>query len=183
MDERTQQMTRAYVEDGLSYAQIAEEFGLTKQRVGQLLGPLGLAQDHGQRSRATREQALRAAHGRIMAGRTTLEREAAELGYASGGSLRSVLYRMGLRITHATPTPPHGTVARYRRRKDPCRCDECRRANREKLKELSGQEPPHHGTYSGYVNYGCRCQACSEAHRVTLRARRAAKRRMKEVAV
>ena len=181
-NERTERMARAYVEDGLSYTQIAEEFGLTKQRVGQLLGPLGLARDHGQRSRAMREQALRAAHGRIMAGRSTLEEEAGELGYNSAGSLRSVLYRMGLRVVHERLEPAHGTVARYRRRNDPCRCDECRRANREKLRELQGQEPPHHG-YSGYINYGCRCQVCSEEHRTTIRARRVTKRRKKEVVV
>lgn len=181
MAERTEKMARLYVEEGLSYAQIGEEYGLTKQRVGQLLQPLGLAQNRGRGSQVAREQRLRGAHARVMAGEVTLERAAAELGYGSGDSLRSVLHRLGLHVAIQKPIPPHGTLARYRTRRAPCRCVECRRANREKLMELNGQEPPHHGTYSGYVNYACRCQACKEAYRTTIRARKAAKRRRKEM--
>lgn len=182
MDERVQQMARAYVEQGLSYAQIAEEYGLTRQRVGQLLGPLGLASAREAASKITREQRLRAAYERIMAGEVTLDRAAAELGYASGGSLRSVLYDAGMRVVRDQEEPPHGTASRYRSRRFACRCEECRRANREKCAELMGREPPNHG-YSGYINYGCRCKVCKEGHRITLRNRKAAKRRRKEVKV
>ncbi|HSE44887.1 MAG TPA: hypothetical protein VLA89_06120 [Gemmatimonadales bacterium] len=180
-DDRVQAMTRAYVEGGLSYAQIAQEYGLTRQRVGQILGPLGLAGEREKRSRVVREQKLREIHARIMSGELTLEQAAAELGYASGASLRSVLFNLDLRIIIEWE-PDHGTIERYRSRKFKCRCDECRRANRERTASLKELEAPHHGTYSGYINYGCRCQACKEAHRVTIRARRAAKRR-KEVKV
>ena len=31
------------------------------------------------------------------------------------------------------PMPAHGTLARYQRRGDPCRCVRCRRANRQAL--------------------------------------------------
>jgi transposase-like protein len=179
-DERIERMTRAYVEEGRSYAQIAEEYGITRQRVGQLLGPLGLS-GHRRQARIAREQRLRAAHARLTTEMTTLEEEAEVLGYATGESLRAALYDLGLRVVRERPIPPHGTLARYRSRKYRCSCEACRRANSERQRELKDEEPPTHG-YSGYINYGCRCQVCKEAHRVTVRMRRAAKRR-KEVTI
>lgn len=181
-DDRIEQMSRAYVEEGLSYGQIGERFGITRQRVGQLLGPLGLARDPGH-AKIAREQKLRASYARLEAGGTTLAEEAEALGYGSGESLRSAFYELGLRFKQEKAIPEHGTLARYRSRRHPCSCEECRRANREHQDRLRGEEPPNHGTYSGYINYGCRCKACKEAHRVTVRMRRAEKRRRKEVKV
>ena len=175
-DERIAQMARAYVEEGLSYEQIGERFGITRQRVGQLLGPLGLARDRGV-AKIQREQRLRASFARLEAGGTTLSEEAENLGYGSGESLRSAFYELGLRFVREKSIPPHGTITRYRSRTHGCSCDECRRANTEHQNRLRGEEPPNHGTYSGYINYGCRCKACKEANRVTVRMRKAAKRR------
>jgi hypothetical protein len=174
-------MARAYVEGGLSYAQIGEEYGITRQRVGQLLGPLDLAEDRtgSKAKKVAREQSLRAVYEEVQAGETTLELAADRLGYSSGHSLRGALYGLGLLVRRERDIPAHGTLARYRSRTHACRCDECRRANREKVRELNGQEPPNHGTYSGYVNYACRCKRCKEAYRKTMRGRRAAKRRKK----
>lgn len=180
--ERTRQMARLYVEEGLSYSQIGDQYGLTRQRVGQLLGPLGL-QQYRHQAAAARVQLLRETHSRILRKETTLEKEAPKLGYKNARSLRSALYELGMRIVVVHEEPPHGTAARYRSRKYQCRCDECTRANREKGAELKGKEPPNHGTYSGYINYGCRCQECTEAHRLAIRARRTAKRRRKEAAL
>lgn len=56
----------------------------------------------------------------------------------------------------------HGTLYGYQ--KGPCRCDDCRAANREHMRRLKGSAPPSHGA-SGYENYGCRCDVCSDAHR------------------
>jgi hypothetical protein len=179
-DERTQQMARAYIEEGLSYGEIGERYGITRQRVGQLLGPLDLARDLGQR-KIIREQNLRAAHARLLTGGTTLEEEADVLGYATGESLRSAFYELGLKVVRERPIPEHGTLARYRSKRHGCSCEECRRANSEHQNRLKGEEPPNHGTYSGYINYQCRCQSCKEAHRVTVRTRRAEKRQRKEV--
>lgn len=180
MDEdRVQRMARAYVERGLSYAQIGEEFGgISRQRVAQLLGPLNLAKGKVSASQAARAQKLQSIYDSIVLGETTLEAAAERYGYSSGHSLRDAFYRLGLRFKR--PIPPHGTRARYLSRKEPCRCEACTKANREHQKSLKGQEPPHHG-YSGYINYGCRCQVCKEEHRVTMRARRATARRRKEV--
>lgn len=177
---RTQEMVRAYVEEGLSYAAIGRRFGLSRQRVGQLLGPLGVAQER-TRSKIEREQILREAHERIMARKSTLAEEAEILGFTPD-SLRGRFRYIGLNLNLGYADPPHGTFARYRSRRFRCRCKECRRANNERIQELKGLEPPNHGTYSGYVNYACRCQACKEAHRRVLRERRATKRQ-KEVTI
>ena len=163
----------------MSYAEIGEQFDLTKQRVGQLLGPLGL-QQYRRQAAIERVQLLRDAYSRIIAQKTTLEEEAPKLGYKNARSLRSALYDLDMRVVLGYEVPPHGSVARYRSRRYACRCDDCRRANREKGNELKGREPPRHGTHSAYVNYECRCQECKEAYRLAVRAKRAAKRRRKE---
>lgn len=177
--ERTLEMARLYVEEGLSYSEVGERYGLTRQRVGQLLGPLGL-QQYRRQAAVVRVQLLRDAYSRIINGRSTLDEEAPKLGYKNGHSLRSALYDLDMRVVMGYPQPPHGSVARYRSRRYACRCDDCRRANREKGLELKGKEPPRHGSYSAYVNYECRCQECKEAYRLAIRAKRTAKRQGKE---
>ena len=183
MNERTQRMARLYAEQGLSYEQIAEEYGITRQRVGQLLSPLGLAKARGPAARAAREQKLRSVHERIAAGVVEVDAAAAELGYANAHSLRDALLRLGLPSLSEKTIPEHGTTARYTSRSHPCRCDECKRANRERAQSLrDSKDPPEHG-YSGYKNYGCRCQTCKEANRLHVRGTRAARRQRREVTV
>lgn len=79
----------------------------------------------------------------------------------------------------------HGQVTTYRRYG--CRCVECTRANTDYMREYNrrrreanpkvvqtqGKGVPgrvvkehHHGTDTGYV-YGCRCDRCREAHRLS----------------
>jgi transposase-like protein len=175
-------MARLYAEQGLSYEQIAEEYGISRQRVGQILQPLGLAQARGPAARAQREQKLRVAYERINAGAITIDRAAAELGYTKAHSLRDALRRIGLTISTVS-VPEHGTWARYSSRSHTCRCDECRRANRERAQALRDSgDPPKHG-YSGYKNYGCRCKVCKEANRLAVRAERAARRQRREVTI
>lgn len=54
-----------------------------------------------------------------------------------------------------------------------CRCDECRKAyyalgETPRERRRNGPTPPKvHGTWNGYSNYGCRCQACLDACRET----------------
>lgn len=180
-DDRTQAMARAYVERGLSYAQIGEEYGLTKQRVGQILAPLGLGQNRVRVSKVVREQNLRAAYEKIAAGELTLEEAALQLGYKNGHVLRNALYDIDLRVHVLNyEEPEHGTYARYRSRRYRCRCVECRQANaarsRARSRARSGLEPPQHGTPSAYKNYGCHCQICKEANRLHVRSKKAAKR-------
>lgn len=61
----------------------------------------------------------------------------------------------------------HGTPAAYH---FGCRCDECRKANRERcyttfnsMKERLASTDREHGTSSTYSNWGCRCTACCDA--------------------
>lgn len=72
------------------------------------------------------------------------------------------------------PLPPHGTTRRYDSR-DRCRCDECKRANRDKrrawrARHQPAQNPrtgelPAHGTISRHQHRRepCRCDLCREA--------------------
>jgi len=63
----------------------------------------------------------------------------------------------------------HGASA-YRNGR--CRCDECRAAHRDRVKEeikirhqkmVDGEIEVEHGTISTYRNYACRCDECSAA--------------------
>jgi transposase len=179
-DDRTQEMARMYVEQGMSYAEIGKHFNLTRARVGQILGPLKLAPQQVSRRRAERAQELREAHARIMARESTLAEEAEKLGYVYRENLRAELAKLGLRV-HIRPVPEHGTRERYTSRKWRCRCEACRTANAEYARSLKNQDPPAHGV-SGYQNYACRCKVCKEAWRLHERSRRAARRRERKVA-
>src|SRR5690606_33278521 len=66
----------------------------------------------------------------------------------------------------------HGTRSYYVKYK--CRCEECRKAERDyrrayearKRRERGGPVRGRgvtHGTWSGYSHHGCRCQPCTEA--------------------
>ena len=162
--ERTLEMARLYVEERLSYAQIAERYGITRQRVGHLLKPLGLARDLTPQRREDREKELRKASERIEKGKATASQEAERLGYANVTSFRSQLARLGLKPHYPRPTPKHGTVARYR---SGCHCWRCRNANAEVVREAYKERT---STPEG-----------KEAERVRARARRAARRQRKEV--
>jgi hypothetical protein len=58
-----------------------------------------------------------------------------------------------------------------RRYKRGCRCDICREANcarslRERRARYEMGPPAHvHGTYNGYMEWGCRCRECKDANR------------------
>lgn len=182
VNERLQRMARLYTEEGKTYAQIGEEYGISRQRVHQLLKPLGLEPRTSAATRVVRQQRLRTAHAEITAGEKTIDEAAEELGYANGNSLQDTLRELGLRVSRLTE-PEHGTVRRYNNRAYRCRCVECRRANREHAATLrASQNPPEHG-YSGYKNYGCRCQTCKEANRLHVRGQRAARRQRRAVSV
>lgn len=98
----------------------------------------------------------------------------------------------------------HGTYARYSNPTRPCRCDACRKAKADYMRErrararLMAQKHTsanpagagarttgsvryvapiaRHGTRFGYEEHGCRCFACTEARTSDDYARRARKR-------
>lgn len=175
--ERAREMARLYREEGLTYREIGELHGITRQRVEQILRPFGIEPHWGARRKAEREKALRAAHARIQAGESTLAQESKEMGVAPN-SLRSALSEIGLRVHTRTASPEHGTRYRYLRG---CRCDDCRAAVRGYRALLTERGPSQHGTASAYCNYGCRCKECKEAWRSYSRELRSRKRRKQEV--
>jgi hypothetical protein len=85
------------------------------------------------------------------------------------------------------PVPPHGTVARYNHRSEPCRCDLCKEARAEwdrnkngRTKRPEGWGSPQHGTYAMYQNERKQgltpCDECKEANRRYHNDRNAARR-------
>lgn len=138
MNDRHKEMARLYVEDGLTYQQIADQYGISRQRVGQVLTPLNL-NDGGQRRRMAHAAELRTAHARISAGKSTLAEEAERLGYKSADSLGGVLRKNGLRFQYRrkSRTARHGELLRYNRG---CRCKRCAAAMRVYNRSLRNRE-------------------------------------------
>lgn len=175
--ERQVEMGRLYVEEGLTYREIAERYGISRQRVAQLLEPFGFPRHWGRRRQLERARTLEAVHERVRSGETSLRDEWEALGYASEDSLRNALLSLGL---HFERHAPHGVRWRYNRG---CRCELCKVAHREYMRSLRRSEPRTHGTASAYTNYGCRCAECREAVRVYRRELAARQRRKKEAVV
>lgn len=172
-DEQTTEMARLHVEECLTYGEIAERYGVSRQAVHQRLRRAGVKSQSIQSRKQMRVVALELAHANVMSGLSTLAQEAERLGYANGESLRRVLRTAGMVVHVGQPEPEHGTTARYLRG---CKCWLCRQAHSDRQRKLIGKKPPTHGE-SGYRNYGCRCRICKEAHRLHGREQR---RRRKE---
>jgi AraC-like DNA-binding protein len=163
-DERAEEMRNLYANERLTYSEIGERFGLSRQRVQQILAPFDLEPHGGSRKRIQQDERLRLAFARIEAGESTTVEEALKLGYKTQHTLRGAFHRLGLHRSEK-PLPEHGTYARYASKKDPCRCDLCMEAGREQRNKRRGREPPEHGTNASYRNYGCHCDLCRAAAR------------------
>lgn len=172
MSDRQTEMARLHVEQGLTYQEIANMHGITRQRVSQILGPLQLKHP----PRGYQPGEIEEIEERLRSGESTLKEEAARLG-KDPETLRTALWRRGYK-DFPRRMAEHGTVARYSRG---CHCEQCRAANRRKTSSYLGKEPPNHGTNSGYSNYQCKCQPCLEAGRAYQRKRRRLKRNRREV--
>jgi hypothetical protein len=167
------------IEQNMTYQEIGDAFGITRQAVYWRLKKAGLKPgSQAKHRKASLIARLSEAHARIMSREATVAEEAERLGYTQSG-MRSVMLRNGMPIRVPQPEPEHGTRARYQKG---CKCDECKRSHADHQASLRGLEPPNHGTESGYINYACRCQPCKEAARAAVRARLAALRQRREIA-
>jgi Sigma-70, region 4 len=156
MNERSQRMADMYAQ-GYTLREVGDAFGVTGERVRQLIKGSYGKPHRGRRKQEERVRKLQAAHARILAKETTLQEEAVDLGLAPD-SLAGAFYELGLKFAPASPL--HGTPYRYGRG---CRCEKCSKAVRQQRLRRYQQEPPQHGTESAYSNWGCRCDPCRAA--------------------
>lgn len=159
MSERNQTIVARYAEDGLTLEAIGQEFGITKERVRQIVSGAGVKERHyGSRRR---EQETRDAYTRISEGETSVTEEAEKLGLKRE-SLLDRFRKLDLKFATVIKAD-HGTRHYYQYYG--CRCELCREVIRSYQRSLKGKEPPQHGSTSAYVNYGCRCDLCRKAGR------------------
>lgn len=175
MTERCARMRRMYYQEGLSMSEIGEHFGVTRQRVHQIIGSAGGEAHYGQAKKDGRVNRLESAYSRILAGNSVRE-EAEKLGMRTE-SLKTALKKHGTPLP-AHVAPEHGTHYRYAHG---CRCDECKQAEREERRKRKERGPKIHGTTSAYINYACRCDECKKAGSINNRERRIRRiKRLKE---
>lgn len=165
---------------GLTYAQIAAEGGVSRQRVQQLLRGrhhngdtggtcknCGLVAETGMHTHHVDWEYPEITHTLCVSCHTK---------ETMGPSRRPLCQTCGMGLGYSnkgsfckahTSLPPikHGTVHGFQGRK--CRCTPCMDAYREYWQAnraaMKLKPPPIHGTHSSYSNYGCRCQLCTEA--------------------
>lgn len=161
---------------GATFQEVGEKFGVSRQRAAQIIRGRTMERHMTSLRRQERDSKIQEAYDRILAGETTLEKEAEYLGVLPD-SLRAYMNRKGLRLPKKT-VPLHGTRHRYNQG---CRCAECRESVKMYQRTLIGREPPRHGTPSAYTNYGCRCDLCrmaGSAHNRAYRERRKERERL-----
>ena len=127
-EERTSEMARLYTEDGLTLAEVGQVYGVTRERVRQVLEAAGI----GRRPRgsdgppwyeADPRRAERALRDRRAGVRLAIVAEQAGV---SMSLLQRFFHAVG-EPRRRLPAPVHGMVRMYRRYG--CRCDACRQAN------------------------------------------------------
>lgn len=163
-------------QQGYTLGDVAEKFGVSRQRVYQLIGHLYERGHYGKLKREARVACLREAHALVVSKEATMPGLAEQFG-VTVDSLYSAFNRLGLSMP-ARESPLHGTSYRYDLG---CRCEECRAAVRLRYEDRKLRGPPVHGTDNAYRNYGCRCDECraagSAGNRIT-RLRRKERERM-----
>lgn len=153
---RAEEMQRLRDEERLTLAEIGERYGISKQRVAQLLGKQGGSVER-ERLEQFQQERLEVVQ-RVVAGEISVA-EAAEI---SGITVKSFLaYSLdtfGIRLSQSAPE--HGTIHRYN---GGCRCAECTEAMRQTRQRRKERGPKKHGTMNAYTNYSCRCPKCKRA--------------------
>lgn len=153
--ERNDVMLGMYL-SGYTLAEVGEHYGITRERVRQIVARRSDERHYGARKRMLMNEKVRSAYEAMQNG-STMEVEAEKLGLAPK-TLYSRFLDLGLTLRHKAPL--HGTVYRYN---CGCRCIECYDAVKTYRLRFLTMKPPTHGKYSSYSNYGCRCDACRAA--------------------
>jgi DNA-binding CsgD family transcriptional regulator len=160
MSTRANQMAEL-IAQGLTLAQVGEKFGVSRERVRQIVGsPFNYRGTRAEQAAAAIE-AKKGIIDALRAERKSLD----EIGALTGISAN---YLKGGEFAAKPPAPLlHGTQRGYNRG---CRCSECTAASTQRMrdyvtrKKADGFAGLDHGSYSTY-GIGCRCKLCREANR------------------
>lgn len=143
------------VETGEFYREIAEDFGISPQRVQKIAKRMGAITNSKKLLIDDRKKVWSIW---FLQGWSISEIAAKE--GITPSSVHSFCKRNNIEIPKKKlQKETHGNRSRYR---NGCRCEECRKSNREYMATLKNSPTPSHG-YSGYKNYGCRCDVCKAA--------------------
>jgi len=136
--EREADMLRRYAQ-GETMQEIGDDFGLSRERVRQILKRLNVTADD------MRERRYRMATALYKGGLTATE--AAKRAGVHPALFRGRLVAAGQRRPRPPRVPKHGTVYEYQRG---CRCEPCTRANADRTYEYQHRKHPEMKRYGRY---------------------------------
>lgn len=140
MTKRDQQIARLYTAKRLSLGEVGEQFGLSKERVRQILIEQGITDRHSESERGRKlKEETKIAHERVLTGEGTVKTEADHL-CITPSALQKRFWILGLRTPRQEAE--HGTRSRY---VGPhrCRCDLCRKAHATYMREFRRRRKDH----------------------------------------
>lgn len=149
--------------EGVSSAAISRQFGVSREMIRQDLELLGLSASESNKAKRAEDAKWIA----VFASEGLTVSEIAEATGLTSHAIRNLGTEFGIEFARLKAVE-HGTLLRYRRG---CNCQPCRDANNRfcnesKARRLQKGIPEHlHGTQTGYQNWECRCDPCSEAGR------------------
>lgn len=144
------------LEAGETYRAIADDFGVSRQRIQQIAKRLGVKS----RNRSLLLEDRKSLWEKWFSEGFSIS-EIAEMEGITSNTVRNYCRIRGIEVPKKKLKKyTHGERMCYI---NGCRCDKCTEANRlEHLKRLKSPTPSH--GESGYRNYGCRCDICKAGH-------------------
>lgn len=159
--ERLAEVERLFVKEGVSSAELARRFGVSREMIRQDLALMDISASEVNGAQKAKEAEIiskLAAEGLITS-------EIAERTGLNASGIRTTAKKFNITIPRLKAVE-HGTFLSYQRG---CTCQPCRDKNAEVAREAKkkriekGVPDSLHGTPTAYTNWDCRCQPCIEA--------------------
>jgi len=159
--ERLAEVERLFVKEGMSSADLARHFNVSREMIRQDLKLIGInASAVNEKQREAQAESIR-----TLAVEGLVTTEIAEKLGITAHAVRSIAKRYCIEVPRLKPVE-HGTFLSYQRG---CNCSPCKAANtevaREQKEKRKRKKMPEelHGTDTGYRNWGCLCPRCKDA--------------------
>lgn len=159
--ERLAEVERLFVKEGISSAEMARMFGVSREMIRQDLNIIGIKASEAKEAQKEKQ----AEKIKELAEQGLITSEISEQLDIDIHMVRVIARKYDIDIPRVKEVE-HGTFLSYQRG---CKCDLCRAKNTEIARDQKakrkqkGMPEELHGTDTGYRNWGCHCERCKEA--------------------